>query len=299
VNVFGTSAKFLALSEKEGLRPARTHDLSALRAILSTGSPLAPQSFDYVYRDVHPDVHLASISGGTDIISSFAGGNPMLPVWRGELQCRSLGMAVEVYDPAGSPVQGSPGELVCTRPFPSMPVSFWNDPDGTKYRAAYFEFFPGVWRHGDWVELTAHDGIVIYGRSDATLNPGGVRIGTAELYRQVDALEEVIESVVVGQEVPGDAAVDVRIVLFVRLRPGLTLDDALRAKIRRQIRENTSPHHVPRVIVQVDDIPRTISGKITELAVRDAIHGRSVNNVDALANPQALELFRDIPELRV
>lgn len=298
VNVFGTSAKFLALSEKEGLRPARTHDLSALRAILSTGSPLAPQSFDYVYRDVHPDVHLASISGGTDIISSFAGGNPMLPVWRGELQCRSLGMAVEVYDGDGKPIHGSPGELVCTRPFPSMPVSFWNDPDGTKYRAAYFEFFPGVWRHGDWVELTAHDGIVIYGRSDATLNPGGVRIGTAELYRQVDALEEVIESVVVGQEVPGDAAADVRIVLFVRLRPGLTLDDALRAKIRRQIRENTSPHHVPRVIVQVDDIPRTISGKITELAVRDAIHGRSVNNVDALANPRALELFRDIPELK-
>jgi acetoacetyl-CoA synthetase len=299
VNVFGTSAKFLALSEKEGLRPARTHDLSALRVILSTGSPLAPQSFDYVYRDVHADVHLASISGGTDIISSFAGGNPMLPVWRGELQCRSLGMAVEVYDPAGRPVQGSPGELVCTRPFPSMPVSFWNDPDGAKYRAAYFEFFPGVWRHGDWVELTAHDGIVIYGRSDATLNPGGVRIGTAELYRQVDALEEVLESVVVGQEVPGDAAADVRIVLFVRLRPGLSLDDALRAKIRRQIRENTSPHHVPRVIVQVDDIPRTISGKITELAVRDAIHGRSVNNVDALANPRALDLFRDIPELKV
>lgn len=299
VNVFGTSAKFLALSEKEGLRPGRTHDLSALRAILSTGSPLAPQSFDYVYRDVHPDVHLASISGGTDIISSFAGGNPMLPVWRGELQCRSLGMAVEVYDTSGKPVRGEPGELVCTRPFPSMPVAFWNDPDGAKYRAAYFEFFPGVWRHGDWVELTAHDGLVIYGRSDATLNPGGVRIGTAELYRQVDVLEEVLESVVVGQEVPGDLGVDVRIVLFVRLRPGLTLDDALRAKIHRQIRENTSPHHVPRVIVQVDDIPRTISGKITELAVRDAIHGRSVNNVDALANPQALELFRDIPELRV
>jgi acetoacetyl-CoA synthetase len=222
----------------------------------------------------------------------------MLPVWRGELQCRSLGMAVEVYDASGGPVRGEPGDLVCTRPFPSMPVAFWNDPDGAKYRAAYFEFFPGVWRHGDWVELTAHDGLVIYGRSDATLNPGGVRIGTAELYRQVDVFEEVLESVVVGQEIAADAAADVRIVLFVRLRPGLTLDDALRERIRRQIRENTSPHHVPKVIVQVADIPRTISGKITELAVRDVIHGRTVNNVDALANPAALELFRDLPELR-
>ncbi|MFI5311103.1 MAG: acetoacetate--CoA ligase [Gemmatimonadales bacterium] len=296
VNVFGTSAKFLALCEKEGLRPMHTHDLSALRTILSTGSPLAPQSFDYVYREVHPDVHLASISGGTDIISSFAGGNPMLPVWRGELQCPSLGMAVDVYDESGASVRGEPGELVCTRPFPSMPVAFWNDPTGAQYRAAYFEFFPGVWRHGDWVELTGHGGMVIYGRSDATLNPGGVRIGTAELYRQVDVLEEVLESVVVGQEVPGEAK-DVRIVLFVRLRPGFALDDALRAKIQRRIRENTSPHHVPRVIVQVDDIPRTISGKITEIAVREVIHGREVRNVDALANPRALDLFRDIPEL--
>ncbi len=297
VNIFGTSAKYLALAEKEGLRPARTHDLAALRTILSTGSPLAPATFDYVYRDIHPDVHLASISGGTDIISSFAGGNPMLPVWRGELQGLALGMAVDVWNESGQPVSGAPGELVCTRPFPSMPVAFWNDPDGAKYRAAYFDFFPGVWRHGDWVELTPHDGMIIYGRSDATLNPGGVRIGTAELYRQVDALEEVLESVVVGQQSASDPT-DVRIVLFVRLRPGLTLDDGLRDKIRRRIRENTSPHHVPKVIVQVGDIPRTISGKITELAVRDVIHGRVVKNVDALANPAALELFRGLPELQ-
>jgi acetoacetyl-CoA synthetase len=294
VNIFGTSAKILALSEKEGLRPARTHDLSAMRTILSTGSPLAPQSFDYVYRDVHTTVHLASISGGTDIISSFAGGNPMLPVWRGELQCLALGMAVAVWDESGTPVRGEPGELVCTRPFPSMPVAFWNDPDGAKYRAAYFEFFPGVWRHGDWVELTEHDGLVIYGRSDATLNPGGVRIGTAEIYRPVEQLDEVVESLAIAQYWEGDE----RVVLFVRLRDGLALDDALRARIRERVRSGASPRHVPARIVQVPDIPRTISGKITELAVRDVIHGRAVKNVDALANPAALDLFRDLPELR-
>ena len=294
VTVFGTSAKYLALAEKEGLRPARTHDLSALRAILSTGSPLAPSSFDYVYRDVKADVHLASISGGTDIISCFALGNPIGPVWRGELQTRGLGMAVEVFDEGGRPVRDRDGELVCTRPFPSMPVAFWNDPDGAKYRAAYFDHYPGVWRHGDWARLTEHDGLVITGRSDATLNPGGVRIGTAEIYRQVEQLPEVVESLVVGQEWEGD----VRIVLFVRLRQGAELDQALEDRIRRRIREHASPHHVPRRIVQVADIPRTISGKITELAVREVIHGRPVTNTEALANPSSLDLFRGLPQLR-
>ncbi len=293
VTVFGTSAKYLALAEKEGLRPGRTHDVSALRAILSTGSPLAPSGFDYVYRDIKTDVHLASISGGTDIISCFALGNPIAPVWRGELQTRGLGMAVDVFDEAGRPVRERDGELVCTRPFPSMPVAFWNDPEGAKYRSAYFEHFPGVWRHGDWARLTEHDGLVITGRSDATLNPGGVRIGTAEIYRQVEQLPEVVESLVVGQEWEGD----VRIVLFVRLRPGVDLDDTLQDRIRRRIREHASPHHVPRCIVAVADIPRTISGKITELAVREVIHGRPVTNTEALANPGALELFRGLPEL--
>ena len=294
VTVFGTSAKFLALSEKSGSEPGREHDLASLRAILSTGSPLAGHSYDFVYRSVKADVHLASISGGTDIISCFALGNPIAPVWRGELQTRGLGMAVHVFDAGGTAVSGEAGELVCARPFPSMPVRFWNDPDGAKYRAAYFSRFPGVWTHGDWAELTEHDGLVIYGRSDATLNPGGVRIGTAEIYRQVEQLPEVLESIVVGQ----DWEEDVRIVLFVRLTPGVVLDEALRERIRRQIREHTSPHHNPRKIIAVADIPRTISGKITELAVREVIHGRPVHNVDALANPAALELFRDLPELR-
>ncbi|HEU4628291.1 MAG TPA: acetoacetate--CoA ligase [Gemmatimonadaceae bacterium] len=298
VTVFGTSAKYLALAEKAGLRPARTHDLRALRTILSTGSPLAPHSYDYVYRDVKQDVCLSSISGGTDIISCFAGGNPLAPVYRGELQARALGMAVEIFDEAGRPLVGEPGELVCTRPFPSMPVAFWNDPDGAKYRGAYFDHYPGVWRHGDWAELTPRGGIVIYGRSDATLNPGGVRIGTAEIYRQVETLPEIVESLVVGQEVTTDGERDVRIVLFVRLAEGAVLDDALRERIRRRIREHASPHHVPRVIVPVADIPRTVSGKITELAVRDVVHGRPVKNVDALANPRALDLFRDHPALR-
>jgi acetoacetyl-CoA synthetase len=293
VTVFGTSAKYLALAEKEGLEPSRTHDLSALRTILSTGSPLAGHSYDYAYGSIKRDLHLASISGGTDIISCFALGNPTAPVWRGELQTRGLGMAVEVYDESGRPVRGQDGELVCTRPFPSMPVSFWNDPTGDAYRAAYFEQYPNTWRHGDWARLTEHDGLVILGRSDATLNPGGVRIGTAEIYRQVEQLPEVVESLVVGQEWQGD----VRIVLFVRLREGIALDEALSDRIRRQIRDRTSPHHVPRKILQVADIPRTISGKITELAVRDVIHGRTVKNVDALANPAALDLFRGLEEL--
>jgi acetoacetyl-CoA synthetase len=294
VTVFGTSAKYLALAEKEGLAPGRTHDLAALRAVLSTGSPLPAHGFDYVYGRIKRDVHLASISGGTDIISCFALGNPTGPVWRGELQTRGLGMAVEVFDEGGCPRRGQDGELVCTRPFPSMPVAFWDDPDGARYRTAYFGVFPGVWRHGDWARLTDHDGLIILGRSDATLNPGGVRIGTAEIYRQVEQLPEVVESLVVGQEWEGD----VRIVLFVRLRGGNPLDDGLRDRIRRRIREHASPHHVPRKILEVQDIPRTISGKITELAVREVIHGRPVRNLDALANPAALELFRDLEALR-
>ncbi|HTS89483.1 MAG TPA: acetoacetate--CoA ligase [Gemmatimonadales bacterium] len=292
VTVFGTSARYLALSEKEGLAPGRSRDLAALRTILSTGSPLAAHSYDYVYEQVKPDVHLASISGGTDIVSCFALGNPIAPVWRGELQCRGLGMAVDVLDAAGESVVGTPGELVCTRPFPSMPVSFWDDPDGRKYRAAYFEQIPGVWRHGDWAERTAHDGLIIYGRSDATLNPGGVRIGTAEIYRQVERLPEVLECLVVAQEWDGD----VRIVLFVRLRDDRVLDDALRERIRGEIRAHASPHHVPKKILQVADLPRTINGKLSELAVRAAIHNRPVGNSEALANPQSLDLFRDLAE---
>ncbi|HET6778867.1 MAG TPA: acetoacetate--CoA ligase [Gemmatimonadales bacterium] len=294
VTVFGTSAKYLALAEKEGLAPGDTHDLSSLRAILSTGSPLAGHSYDYVYSRIKTDVHLASISGGTDIVSCFALGNPAAPVWRGELQTRGLGMAVQVFDDSGSPLLEKEGELVCTRPFPSMPTSFWNDPDSSKYRAAYFDHFPGVWRHGDWARITRHDGLVILGRSDATLNPGGVRIGTAEIYRQVEQLPEVLESLVVGQEWDGD----VRVVLFVRLRDGRTLDEELVQRIRKRIRDFASPHHVPRKILQVSDIPKTISGKITELAVREVIHGRRVVNADALANPQALELFRELKELK-
>jgi acetoacetyl-CoA synthetase len=294
VTVFGTSAKYLAMAEKEGLVPVETHDVRSLRAILSTGSPLAGHSYDYVYTRIKRDVHLASISGGTDIVSCFALGNPTGPVWRGELQTRGLGMAVHVFDESGSPVLEREGELVCTRPFPSMPTRFWNDPDGSKYHAAYFDHFPGVWRHGDWARITGHDGLIILGRSDATLNPGGVRIGTAEIYRQVEQLPEVLESLVVGQEWEGD----VRIVLFVRLRDGQTLDEPLMQGIRKRIREFASPHHVPRKIVQVSDIPKTISGKITELAVRDVIHGRRVVNADAMANPQALELFRELEELK-
>ncbi|HEY3521310.1 MAG TPA: acetoacetate--CoA ligase, partial [Rhodanobacteraceae bacterium] len=287
ISVFGTSAKWIDATAKMGVRPRETHKLSALKTILSTGSPLSPESFDYVYRDVKERVLLSSISGGTDIISCFALGNPLMPVWRGELQCRGLGMKVEILDENGNAVRGQPGELACTAPFPSMPVAFWNDPDGEKYRAAYFSKVPGLWCHGDRAELTQHDGIIIYGRSDATLNPGGVRIGTAEIYRQVEQLPEVLESVAVGQRWQGDE----RIVLFVRLREGGRLDDVLRERIKQQIRANTTPRHVPAVIAQVSDIPRTISGKISELAVRAVIHGEEVKNTDALANPQALSEF--------
>ncbi|HYW92018.1 MAG TPA: acetoacetate--CoA ligase [Gammaproteobacteria bacterium] len=293
VTVFGTSAKYLSAVDKAGLKPRERFNLGPLKTILSTGSPLLPEGFDYVYREVKEDLCLSSISGGTDIVSCFALGNPMLPVYRGELQCRGLGMQVEVFDGNGRSVRGQKGELVCTAPFPSMPVSFWNDPGGQRYRRAYFETFPGVWSHGDYAELTGHGGMIIYGRSDAVLNPGGVRIGTAEIYRQVEALDEVVEAIAVGQRRGGDE----RVVLFVRLREGLSLDDALRGRIRAAIRANASPRHVPARILQVEDIPRTRSGKITELAVRRMIHGEDPGNREALANPEALEQFRDRPEL--
>jgi len=298
VSVFGTSAKYLAVLEKEGVQPRAHFDLSSLRALLSTGSPLAAHSYDFVYAQISSDVRLASISGGTDIVSCFALGDPTGPVYRGELQMRGLGMAVEVFGDDGTPVRETPGELVCTRPFPSMPVAFWNDPDGALYRAAYFEHFSGVWRHGDWAEITAHDGLIIHGRSDATLNPGGVRIGTAEIYRQVEQIPSILESLVIEQRLGVDGD-DSRVVLFVRLREGEHLTDDVQRAIRLRIREHASPHHVPKVIVAVADIPRTISGKITELAVRDVVHGRPVKNADALANPAALSLFADLPELRV
>ncbi len=297
VSVFGTSAKWIGLTEKEGTRPRHTHDLTSLRAILSTGSPLAEHSFDFIYEQVKPNVMLSSISGGTDIVSCFALGDPTLPVHRGEMQTRGYGMAVKVFDEGGASVVGTPGELVCTAPFPSMPVGFWNDDDRGKYRAAYFETFAGVWRHGDWAELTPRGGLIILGRSDATLNPAGVRIGTAEIYRQVELLPEVVECVVIGQEQITLTGRDVRIVLFVRLRAELELDEPLRERIRRQIRDNATAHHVPRKILQVADIPRTISGKISELAVREVVHGRQVRNADALANPDSLELFRGLAAL--
>jgi acetoacetyl-CoA synthetase len=293
LNIFGTSAKFIAATEKSTFDPASSVQLTCLRTILSTGSPLLPENYDYVYQHIKGDVLLASISGGTDIVSCFALGNPVKPVYRGELQSRGLGMKVEVFDDAGKTLRGERGELVCSAPFPSMPVGFWNDPDGKRYHAAYFERFPNVWHHGDYATLTEHDGLVIHGRSDAVLNPGGVRIGTAEIYAVVESFEEVLEALAVGQEWRGD----VRVVLFVRLKPGFTLDETLRKKIRNGIRAGTTPRHVPAKIIEVPDIPRTLSGKITELAVRNVIHGQPVKNVDALANPQALEHFRNLAEL--
>ncbi len=290
---FGTSAKFIDHLAKIGRRPKDSHRLDSVRAMMSTGSPLVPESFDYVYDAIKSDLCLASISGGTDIISCFVLGNPVLPVWRGEIQSKGLGMAVEVFNDDGYPVQGEKGELVCTRPFPVMPIRFWNDEDGSKYHAAYFERFENVWRHGDFCEITAHGGIIIHGRSDATLNPGGVRIGTAEIYRQVEKLDEVVESLVIGQ----DWERDVRVVLFVKLRDGVTLDAALIDRIKKTIRSNTTPRHVPACVVAVTDIPRTRSGKIVELAVRNVVHGRPVRNEESLANPEALAQFRDRPEL--
>jgi len=295
LTLFGTSAKYIDAAKKAGVAPIETHDLSALRTITSTGSPLVPESYDYVYTRVKKDVCLSSISGGTDIVSCFVVGNPIGPVWRGEIQARGLGLDVQVFDEAGRASVGVKGELVCAKPFPSMPVAFWNDPDGSRYRAAYFERFPGVWCHGDWAEITPRGGMIIYGRSDAVLNPGGVRIGTAEIYRQVEQIEEVEEAIAVGQDWDGDS----RVVLFVKLRPGKTLDARLEDAIKSRIRAGASPRHVPARILQVPDIPRTRSGKITELAVRDVVHGRPVKNVEALANPEALEHFRARRELAV
>jgi len=294
VTAFGASARYLAAIESAGVAPARTHDLSALRTILSTGSPLAPATYDYVYSSIKPDVCLSSISGGTDIVSCFALGNPIAPVYRGELQTRGLGMAVEVFSPKGEPVRETKGELVCTKPFPSMPVGFWNDPDGEQYRAAYFDVFPNVWRHGDWAELTASGGVIIHGRSDALLNPGGVRIGAAEICRIANQTPGVAESLAVGQEWKGDQ----RIVLFVQMKAGCKLDERLAEEIRARIRELASPRHVPAKVIAVADMPRTMNDKISELAVREAIHGRESSNSGALRNPEALALFRDLEELK-
>ncbi len=295
MTLFGTSAKFIDACAKAGLEPMETHDLSTVRTIGSTGSPLVPEGFDYVYSSIKKDVHLASVSGGTDLLACFVAANPIGPVYRGEIQKPALGMATKVYDDDGKPVTGQAGELVCDRPFPSMPIGFWNDPGDEKYHAAYYEQFPNVWTHGDWVEQNAETGgFVIYGRSDATLNPGGVRIGTAEIYRQVEKLDEVVESLVIGQNWQDDT----RVVLFVMLREGLELDDDLVARIRKQIRDNTTPRHVPAKVIQVRDIPRTKNNKIVELAVRHVVHGRPVKNKEALANPEALAEYENIPELQ-
>lgn len=293
VTVFGTSAKFISAVEKEEVYPKKTFDLHHLRCILSTGSPLLPKNYDYVYEQIKTDIQLSSISGGTDIVSCFALGNPMLPVYRGELQCFGLGMAVNVYDEQGQAVVGTRGELVCTKPFPSMPVGFWNDQDNIAYKRAYFERFPGIWAHGDFAEITEHQGLIIYGRSDAVLNPGGVRIGTAEIYRQVEQIPEVVDSIVIGQ----DWQDDVRVVLFVKLKEGITLNDAIENTIRMTIRHNASPRHVPAKIVQVTDIPRTMSGKLVELAVRQVVHNLPVNNLQSIANPDALDQYKHRKEL--
>ncbi len=294
MTLFGTSAKYIDALAKAELKPRATHDLSTVRAMTSTGSPLAPESFDYVYRDIKEDIHLASISGGTDILGCFVLASPVLPVKRGVIQTRALGVAVDVFNDDGKAVRNEKGELVCTKPFPSMPIGFWNDPDGSRYHAAYFDRFENIWCHGDYVELDDEGGMVIYGRSDATLNPGGVRIGTAEIYRQVEKLPEIQESIVIGQDWDND----VRVILFVVLRDNYELDAALIDKIKKQIRNNCTPRHVPAKVIAVADIPRTKSGKITELAVRDVVHGRPVKNQEALANPTALELFSNLGELK-
>jgi acetoacetyl-CoA synthetase len=296
ITFFGTSAKYLDASRKAGVCPRDSHRLDSLRTIASTGSPLVDEGFEYVYGSIKSDVHLASISGGTDICGCFVAGDPTRPVYCGEIQGPVLGMAVDVYDENGKSLRDSPGshgELVCTEPFPSMPVGFWNDPDGQRYHDAYFSRFPGLWAHGDFASWTSHDGLVIHGRSDATLNAGGVRIGTAEIYRQVERLPEVMEALAIGQAWDDDT----RIVLFVRLADGAMLDDQLVATIKRTLRENCSPRHVPAKIVAVDDLPRTRSNKLAELAVADVVHGRDVRNKEALANPESLEYFRDVPEL--
>ena len=294
ITIFGTSPRFLVGCEQAGIRPRREFELSALRTIISTGAPLNPPSYRYVYREVKPDVLLASISGGTDLMACFGGGCPIQPVYEGEMQALSLGMKTEVYDDDGNALLGTQGELVCSAPFPSVPIGFWGDTDGSRFRGTYFGRYPNVWWHGDLATITARGGLVVHGRSDAVLNPGGVRIGTAEIYRQVEKIEEVAESIAIAQQWHGD----VRIVLFIRLREGLTLDERLRDKIRATIRGNTTPRHVPARIVQAPDLPRTINGKLVELAIRDVVHGRPVKNLHALANPQALDFFKDLPELQ-
>ncbi|CEK09858.1 acetoacetate--CoA ligase [Legionella hackeliae] len=293
ITVFGTSAKFISSVEKAGASPRHQFSLKSLRAILSTGSPLLPKNYDFVYEQIKPDLQLSSISGGTDIVSCFALGNPILPVYRGELQCLGLGMAVNVFNEQGEPIREERGELVCTKPFPSMPVYFWNDADKKKYKHAYFERFDNIWAHGDYAEITRHNGLIIYGRSDAVLNPGGVRIGTAEIYRQVEKIPEVLDSVVIGQ----DWQDDVRVILFVKLREGIALDETIEDNIRKVIRHNASPRHVPAKILQVADIPRTISGKVVEIAVRQIVHGETINNIQSLANPEALDFFKNRHEL--
>jgi acetoacetyl-CoA synthetase len=294
ISVFGTSAGYLAALQNSGVRPAQEFDLHALRALLSTGSPLSREGFQFVYQEIKSDLQLASISGGTDLNGCFALGNPMGPVYAGELQCRGLAMKVEAYDETGRPVIGQQGELVCTAPFPSMPIYFWDDPDGSKYHSAYFDVYEGIWRHGDFIEVTERGGVIIYGRSDATLNPGGVRIGTAEIYRQLDPIEEIADSVVVGQYWKND----VRVILFVKMAPGHELTDDLKARIKQAIRNNASPRHVPAKILEVPDIPYTLNMKKVEMAVRNVIHGKQVRNKDALSNPESLEAFADLPELQ-
>ena len=295
ITLFGTSAKYIDALKKKGLQPGKKYNLDKLRTLCSTGSVLAPESFDYVYDNIKQDICLSSVSGGTDIVSCFALGCPILPVYRGEIQCRGLGMAVDVFDHDGNSLINQKGELVCTRTFPSQPVYFWGDPTGEKYHNAYFAEYENTWHHGDYVLLTEQGGMVIYGRSDATLNPGGVRIGTAEIYRHVEQLDEVAESIVIGQ----DWDDDVRVVLFVVLQQDKKLDEELTKKIRRTIREKCTPRHVPAKVIQVDEIPRTKSGKIVELAVREVVHNRPVKNIHSLANPEALELYRNLPDLQI
>ena len=289
INVFGTSAKFIDACKKAQVNPRGDNDLSSLRCILSTGSPLIAESFDWVYENIKLDLMLASITGGTDLLSCFALGSPISPVWRGEIQQRGLGMDVAVYDSEQTKLIGESGELVCLQSFPSMPIGFWQDDNDARYLAAYFEFFPGVWRHGDWVEITEHGGLIMYGRSDATLNPGGVRIGTAEIYRQVESFSEILEAVVVGKNTSDG---DQEVMLFVVMSGDTPLSQELQQQIAQRIRENTTSRHVPAQISAVNDIPRTRSGKISEMAVRDVLHGRDVANSEALANPDSLDAFR-------
>ena len=293
INLFGTSAKYIDAVRKSGYKPNKHNQLKFLKCLCSTGSPLSPESFDFINKFISSEMQIGSISGGTDILSCFVLNNPLDEVISGEIQCRGLGMAVDVFDEEGNSVTDTPGELVCTKPFPSMPVMFWNDPDGKKYQEAYFDYYPNVWRHGDWTKLTKRGTLIIFGRSDATLNPGGVRIGTAEIYKVVESFKEILESIVIGQEWEDD----IRIVLFVKLKEKASLDEKLKTEIKNKLRQLVSPRHVPAKIISVADIPRTRSGKITELAVRDVIHGKKIKNIEALSNPEALDLFKDLSEL--